>query len=73
MANKIDKSRTNRQRQKKIIKREHEEEKIIEYVKYSDMVDVEVGDLFRIRPQDFSAFKKSYEEFASKWEFSKNE
>jgi hypothetical protein len=40
-------------------------------IKYSfndEKIDVEIRDLIRIRPQDFSAIKLSFEEWARQWD-----
>lgn len=36
--------------------------------RFDEKIDVEIRDIIRIRPQDFSALKNSFEEWASKWE-----
>lgn len=44
-----------------------ESEDTPQYVVSEQKVDVEIRDILRIKPQDFSALKDSFEEWASKW------
>jgi hypothetical protein len=37
------------------------------YVPVEQKIDVEIADIIRIKPSDFSALKDSFEEWASKW------
>lgn len=37
-------------------------------IRSDEKIEVEIRDVIRIRPQDFEAFKNSFEEWASKWE-----
>lgn len=43
-----------------------ESEVVVERI--DEKIDVEIRDIIRVRPQDFSALKNSFEEWASKWE-----
>ena len=35
---------------------------------YDRKIDVEIRDIIRIKPQDFSALKNSFEEWAKQWD-----
>jgi hypothetical protein len=37
------------------------------YIPSEQKIDVEIRDILRIKPSDFSALKDSFEEWASKW------
>ena len=40
----------------------------VNYVHEVQKVDVEIREVVRIRPQDFSALKNSFEEWAKQWD-----
>jgi hypothetical protein len=39
----------------------------VRYIAVEQKIEVEIRDLIRIKPSDFSALKDSFEEWASKW------
>lgn len=43
-----------------------EQELVVERI--DQKIDVEIRDIIRIRPQDFSALKGSFEEWAKQWD-----
>jgi hypothetical protein len=40
----------------------------VRYVDTDQKIDVEIRDIIRIKPSDFSALKNSFEEWAKQWE-----
>lgn len=40
----------------------------IRYVQVDEKIPVEIRDIVRIRPEDFKAFKASFEEFIKQWD-----
>jgi hypothetical protein len=40
----------------------------IRYVQVDEKIPVEIRDIVRIKPEDFKAFKRSFEEFIKQWD-----
>jgi hypothetical protein len=40
----------------------------IRYVPVDEKIPVEIRDIVRIKPEDFKAFKRSFEEFIKQWD-----
>lgn len=45
-----------------------EEEKAMIYVRNDEKITVEIREVVRIKPQDFSALKASFEDWAKTWD-----
>ena len=44
------------------------ESEVVTYIRKDEKIEIEVRDVFRIRPQDLPAFKHSLEEWSAQWD-----